>query len=198
MKNTLNSEDYKRAAELLNLDPAMVKAVVEVETGDRGGFVTKGKPLILFEGHVFWRRLKLYGVNPVDFMRGNEDIMYVEWTRRHYKGGLKEYDRLDRAMKIHREAALESASWGVFQIMGFNYKLCGCETVDEFVTKMKESPVAQLLLWCEYLRLTGMAKCLQFKKWGLFALRYNGSAYRENRYDEKLKRAYLKFKEQGV
>lgn len=198
MKNTLTNEDYRQAGELLNLEPAMVRAVVEVETGGRGGFVEEGKPVILFEGHVFFRRLKLYGLTPSDYMRGNEDILHLEWTRRHYRGGVKEYERLERAKKINREAAMESASWGVFQIMGFNYGLCGCESVEDFVRKMSESAVSQLLLWVEYLKQTGLAKCLQFKKWGLFALRYNGSAYRVNKYDEKLKRAYLKFKEQGL
>ena len=54
-------------------------------------------------------------------------------------GGLKEYDRLERARAIHREAADSSASWGLAQIMGFNYQVSGCKSVSEFVEMMTES-----------------------------------------------------------
>nr|WP_262924348.1 N-acetylmuramidase domain-containing protein [Segatella copri] len=33
--------------------------------------------------------------------KGNEDILYPKWTKTHYQGGLKEYDRLERARVIH-------------------------------------------------------------------------------------------------
>lgn len=125
MENTFRKEDLDDAARRLGIETAAVKAVIDVETGSRGGILPDGRAVILFEGHVFWRRLKLYGINPVDNFRGNEDILHLEWTCRNYKGGAGEYERLERAMKIHRNAAWESASWGVFQIMGFNYRKCG-------------------------------------------------------------------------
>lgn len=37
---------------------------------------------------------------------------------------------------------------------------------------------------------SAMAKALQDKNWAGFAKRYNGSGYKKNRYDEKLKTAY--------
>ena len=196
MENTLKDEDYRWVANAMGLEPAIVKAVIEVETGKRGAFVAPMKPVILFEGHVFWRRLKLYGLDPVDYMRGNEDILHVEWTRRNYKGGLKEYERLERARKIHHDSALESTSWGLFQIMGFNYEKCGCNNVNEFVEKMCSGIRGQLTLWAEFLHRNGLDECLRNRRWSLFALRYNGRGYKVNHYDKRLKMAYLKYKKE--
>lgn len=38
---TLQEMDYKHAAELLGVDVAALKAILEVETGNRGGFVAE-------------------------------------------------------------------------------------------------------------------------------------------------------------
>lgn len=194
MKNTFNENDFETLAQRIGVEPAAVRAVAEVETKGRGGFLPDARAVILFEGHVFWQRLKLYGLNPVDYMRGNEDILHLEWTRRHYRGGVREYERLARAMKINKQAALESASWGVFQIMGFNHKLCGCDTVQEFVDRMNKNSGEQLSLWCEFMKNTGLAHCLRHHKWSLFSLRYNGKGYKVNKYDKRLKEAYEKYK----
>lgn len=198
MKNTLKDENYIEAATVLDLEPAVVKAVIDVETGGRGSFAAPGKPIILFEGHVFWQRLKLYGMTPMDYMRGNEEILHQEWTRRYYRGGLKEYDRLERAVKIHRTAALESTSWGLFQIMGFNYGKCGCGDVLEFVDRMSESAKEQLLLWVRFMQQEGLDECLRRHKWALFALRYNGRGYKANRYDKLIEKAYIRYKSSNM
>jgi len=93
----LTEEDFKRCADILGVEVAAVKAVQEVETGGRGGFFAPGRPAILFEGHIFWSQLKKYGLNPEDYVKGNEDILYPKWTKSHYKGGMGEYDRLKKA-----------------------------------------------------------------------------------------------------
>ena len=56
-----------------------------------------------------------------------------------YKGGEKEYERIDKAMALNTKAALESASWGRFQIMGFNYQNAGFAAVETFINAMFES-----------------------------------------------------------
>lgn len=198
MKNTLDEKDFEVAAQRIGVESATVRAVAEVETCGSGGFLPDGRAVILYEGHVFWRRLKLYGLNPVDYMRGNEDILHVEWTRRFYRGGAKEYERLERAMKIHKRAALESASWGMFQIMGFNHEKCGCADVNEFVHRMNTTPREQLLLWSKFMQHEGLDECLRQHKWSLFALRYNGKGYKVNRYDERIRKAYLKYSKNNL
>ena len=51
----LTENDFQRVADLLGIEVAVVKAVQAVETGGHGGFVAPGRPMILFEGHIFWR-----------------------------------------------------------------------------------------------------------------------------------------------
>src|SRR5512145_2868604 len=57
IKNTesklLSEKDLKDLADELGIELAAVKAVNEVESSGRG-FLTSGKPKILFEGHIFW------------------------------------------------------------------------------------------------------------------------------------------------
>ncbi len=189
----LTEDDFALVAALLDVEVAALKAVQKVETGGRGGFFAPGKPAILFEGHIFWSQLKKRGINPEAYVQGNENILYPKWEKGHYKGGLGEYDRLEQARRIHREAADASASWGMFQIMGFNFAACGEESVDSFVQTMCHSEFRQLVLLARFIKQAGILPSLQQKDWAEFAKRYNGPAYAQNQYDEKLKAAYKQF-----
>ncbi len=190
----LSDADFGLVAELLDVEPAALKAVAEVETGGRGGFFAPGKPAILFEGHIFWRELKKRGINPEDHVNGNEHILYPKWERIHYKGGLKEYDRLEQARRINHEAADASASWGMFQVMGFNYAACGEKSVKGLVDTMMKSEFDQLILAGRFIKQTKtMHVALQNKDWAAFAKCYNGPRYAENQYDSKLAGAYGKY-----
>lgn len=190
----LIDEDFTQVAELLGCEPAALKAVQQVETGGRGGFFSPGRPAILFEGHIFWTQLKKRGSNPEDYVKGNENILYPKWEKGHYKGGIGEYDRLEQSRKINREAADASASWGMFQIMGFNYAACGEESIESFVRSMCESEFKQLLLTANFIKKNSqMLQALQARDWAVFAKCYNGPAYAQNRYDVKLEAAYQKY-----
>lgn len=190
----LIDEDFTQVAELLGCEPAALKAVQQVETGGRGGFFSPGRPAILFERHIFWTQLKKRGSNPEDYVKGNENILYPKWEKGHYKGGIGEYDRLEQARKINREAADASASWGMFQIMGFNYAACGEESIESFVRSMCESEFKQLLLTANFIKKNSqMLQALQARDWAVFAKCYNGPAYAQNRYDVKLEAAYQKY-----
>lgn len=189
----LSEADFRKAAGYLNVEVAAIKAVQEVETGGRGGFIRVGYPTILFEGHIFWSQLKKKGLHPEDYVSGNEDILYPKWTKTYYKQGMEEYERLKRAEQINREAALCSASWGMWQIMGFNYAACRCHTVFDFCTEMQLNEGTQLNLFTSFLQANGWDKYLRTKDWAEFANHYNGPSYKENRYDEKLAQAYKKY-----
>ena len=186
---TLN--DYAEAAAALGVETAAILAVKEVELGNKPAFVQPGQPRILFEGHIFWRQLKKRGINPEQYVRGNEDVLYPKWTRSHYtNSGQGEYARLQKAMAIDEKAALASASWGMFQIMGFNYKVCGCRNINEFVEVMSQSEAAQLQLFMNFLQANGQDDFLRNHDWAGFARSYNGPGYAQNRYDVKLRDAY--------
>ena len=186
---------YEECAKRIGCEVAALKAVERVETGGRGGFFKEGKPAILFEGHIFWQQLKKKGKDPKELVVGNEDILYPKWTKEHYKGGMDEYGRLEKAKKIDAEAALMSASWGMFQVMGFNFKDGGYKSVYEFVDAMSKSEDEQIVIATNFIcNNKEMKKALVNKDWATFAKLYNGPKYYENKYDEKLESAYLKYK----
>lgn len=189
----LADEDFSRGALLLDCEKAALRAVQEVESGSRHGFVAPGMPTILFEGHIFWAQLKKRGIDPVQYAAQNGDILYPQWEKSHYRGGLKEYDRLEKARAIDREAADASASWGMFQVMGFNFAACGEKSVASFVAAMQQSARSQLKLFVRFIHQGGMLFALQRKEWATFARLYNGPRYAENRYDVKLAKAYAKY-----
>ncbi|GAB6013430.1 N-acetylmuramidase family protein [Viscerimonas tarda] len=188
------SEVYEETARLLNVEDAAIRAVCEIESGGRSGFLKDGRPIILFEGHIFWQELKKRGINPEKYQADYSDVLFPKWDKSSYKGGVAEYDRLNKAATIEEEAALCSASWGMFQIMGFNHKLCGYNTVREYVDAIKSDSNNHLRSFARFLKNTGIDKPLRNLDWAVFAAKYNGAGYKQNRYDEKLQNAYLKYK----
>jgi len=186
--------DFEKAASTLNVEVAAIRAVHQVESAGRSGFLPDGRPEILFEGHCFWGQLKLLGMDPVSFRTGNEDILYPSWDMSYYKGKAGEYLRLNRASVICHEASLMSASWGMFQIMGFNHKLCGYDSVYKFCASMYLDSDNQLQAFVSFILNTGLDVPLRELNWAEFARRYNGARYEENCYDVKLAAAYNQFK----
>lgn len=193
----LSGLDYNEIAVKYDLEVAMIKAVKEVESGQYGAFLSGGCPPILFEGHIFWEQLENEGLYPANLVIGNEDILYSKWTKQHYLSGMKEYDRLDKAMKINKIATLKSTSWGMFQIMGFNYKLCGCKSINEFIIRMMCSEKEQLDMFIQFIINNKLDKYLRSCDWAGFAKKYNGPGYAQNEYDTKLEQAYLKYKKEA-
>ena len=84
--------------------------------------------------------------------------------------------------------------WGMFQIGGFNYKQCGCESVDEMVKLMSDSELMQLELFARFIKNAGMLDDLKKKNWAGFARKYNGTSYARRGYHTRMANAYAKFK----
>lgn len=175
-----NDEAIEQAAEKLGCAVAAVRAVIDVES--RGGIFPDGRPKILFERHYFSRLTK------GEFNKSNPDISHPVWGG--YKGGTAEYERLGRAVKLNRDAALRSASWGAFQIMGDNCKMCGFKDVEEFVKAMVAGEPQQLDAFVAFVRASGLDDELRRLDWRGFARGYNGPAYEKNNYHRKLAAAY--------
>jgi len=190
--------DITETARSLGLEPCALSAVCQVEAAG-SGFLPDGRPKILFEGHIFWKELQKRRYNPAGLLSRADvraihgdlsDILYKNWTKKHYRGGVTEYSRLDRARAVNEEAALCSASWGAFQIMGFNYALCGYESVRAFVEDMSSGYAGQLSALAKFLAANNLLRPLKARDWAAFARGYNGAGYAQNRYDIKLKQAY--------
>lgn len=188
----LSQKDINKVAKDLAVQPAAINAVREVEAGGTG--FQGERPKILFEGHVFYRQLKKHGINPVQHLAGNEDILYPDWSasnRKYYK--MDQYARLKKAKKIDAAAAMESASWGLFQIMGYHWKDLGYKSVKKFVKQMRKDEGEHLKAFAAYLKANNLVKPLQALDWATFAEGYNGSGYKENQYDTKMASAYRRY-----
>lgn len=184
----LAADDFVRAAALLDVSPAAIIALAEVEAPG-GGFLGDGRPKILYERHVMHKRLKAAGRN-ADALAVQFPAL-VNTERGGYKGGAQEWYRLALARQIDAVAADESASWGRFQIMGYHWQACGFDDVGAFVAAMTESEARQLDIFVAFVRTNkALVKALKAKKWADVARLYNGPAYADNRYDEKLAAAY--------
>lgn len=186
-------EDMALAAKQLGVDLASVRAVTSVEAKEFG-FFKNGFPVILFERHKFYTNLTtLAGAAQAakwSAMRG--DICNP--VAGGYLGKEAEIRRLDAAIAINEPAALLSASWGLFQLMGFNYKLCGYASVQAFVKAMKESEDNQLSAFVNFIKAQpGLLNALKAKDWATFARLYNGKNYAINQYDTRLAAAYKSF-----
>lgn len=184
-------------AKQFGLEVAVILAIKDVESGGKG-YLKDGRPKILFEGHVFWKELKQAGKNPATLQKGNEDILYPTWDKSKYAGGAGEYPRLEKAMAIDKIAALKSASWGEFQILGNNHKLAGYPDVESFVEAIKTQGEnnSNLMALLNFLKNNNLLKFVQGanKNWAGLARGYNGKAYKKNQYDTKLEAAYNKHK----
>jgi len=177
----MEKKDYEEAAAILGCEVAAIKAVAEVESSG-SGFLEDGRPKILFEAHIFSR------LTDHKYDKSDPDISSFSWNRSLYTKD--EHKRLEKACAINRSYGLQSASWGKFQIMGFNYSLCGFSRLQDFINAMYKSEKEQLKAFCEFIKTQKLERFLKEKDWGGFALRYNGKSYKENKYDEKLEKEY--------
>lgn len=183
----LSEQAYKTAAKTIGCDVAIIKAVDEVESSGKG--IIDGKPVILFEPHIFWKQLKAVGITPKV-----SEFCYPVWGTKPYPGGqAAQWARLDKAAAIHRNAALLSCSWGRFQIMGFNHKTAGFPVLQSFINAMYKSEDVHLQAFVSYVINARLDDELKYKDWAGFARGYNGALYWKNNYDKKLKAAYLKY-----
>jgi len=181
----IGEDDFQRAADALECDVAAVKAVSDVESAGSGR-LPDNRPKILFEAHHFSRRTGRV------FDGSHPDISAPRWDRSLSNGGAAEYDRLDQALRLNRNAALAAASWGRFQIMGFNYEICGYRSITAFVGDMVESEGGQLNAFVGFIKGRRLDDDLRSHDWAAFAHGYNGAAYKENAYDQKMANAWAR------
>jgi hypothetical protein len=186
MPNPLTDDDFKNAATTLGCDVPAIKAVCAIEA-PRGGFLADGRPVILFESHQFH---KLTGGR---YDESHPNISTATWVRNYGPAGAHQYDRLAEADALNHLAAIQSASWGRFQIMGLNYKAAGFDDPDSFVTAMKESEAAQLRAFVNFVKANHLDRPLADHQWATFARGYNGPSFSQNQYDVKLAQEYANF-----
>lgn len=184
----LSEADLEWAASELDVDLAVIKTISRVESRGRG-FVNDDKPAILYERHIMARRLRAKGINVDRWQDLCPNI--VNTSPGGHKGGSVEWDRMALACVIDPTTAYESASWGVYQIMGFHWESLGYASVDEFVDAMESGERAHLEALVRFIKCDeDLHVAMQRLDWDTWAGIYNGPNYRNNGYHIKLQNAY--------
>ncbi|WP_244597759.1 N-acetylmuramidase domain-containing protein [Roseitalea porphyridii] len=181
----------EQTAKAHGIEPAALKAVAEVESGGRAFAMIGGRrePLIRFEGHYFDRLVA--------------DERRAEARRAGLaspKAGAvanprRQADRwrlLERAAKIDRDAALQSVSWGIGQVMGAHWKRLGYASPEALAREARSGVEGQLRLMLRFIGVNRLTPLLHARDWAGFARRYNGPAYARNRYDVRLAAAHAR------
>ncbi len=162
------------------------------------GFDNLGRPKMLFEPHVFYRNLK--GAERDRAVK--QGLAYREQGQEPYPKD--SYPRLVAAMEINEAAALKSASWGLFQILGENHVMVGFPTVQDMVRAFMQDEEAHLAAAVRFLvaakidddlrelaklkRPTTPEDCIPIVRV------YNGSGFRRNDYHTKFAKAHNKWR----
>jgi len=169
----------------IGIDPAVAVAVVSVESGGRG-VGPDGRMIIRFENHVFWSLWgkanpdaynALFAFNPPPGKsyqghkyRANPN---APWQDVHASQA-SEWDAFRIASNLNANAARQSISMGLAQIMGFNFKTVGYDSVEAMFEAYAADERWQLLGLFSYIVSRGLVARLQQGDYVGFALGYNG------------------------
>ncbi|MDY7562159.1 N-acetylmuramidase family protein [Pseudomonas sp. 10B1] len=170
--SVIDEEDYINAATRLRCEVEAIKAVAITETGSSGSYFINGRddkvPTILFERHYFHR---LTGGR---FGETHPEIS--QKTGGGYGRFSAQYEKLLSAYSLDPNAALKSASWGRFQIMGDNHLRAGYCTVEAFVNDMGLSERKHLEAFVNFILSDPVLSAAIIEKdWLKFARKYNGA-----------------------
>jgi hypothetical protein len=184
----LAASDFESAARELGAEAAAVRAVSEVESGGRTGFDASKRPKILFETHHFRRH-----------SGGKFNTSHPELTAQ-YKTKLQrasykkdQWTVIRSAFALDPHAAVKSASWGMFQVLGSNAEDCGWKSLEQFVTDMFYSEGQHMRAFLGFCKANNLTRYLVRKDWKSFARGYNGPSYAAFAYDTKMAAAYRRY-----
>lgn len=183
----ITRDDIEAAAARLNVSPKHIEAIRKVESAG-ASFDSAGRPTILFEPHIFHRRTAgRYSPAPYS---------YAVWRTRPYPSTMDgRWSQMADAAEKDEQAALESASWGLFQVMGFHWQALGYMSAQAFAECMARSEGEHLEALVRYIDKNGLARALRDCTAGDpescrdFSRGYNGAGYEKNGYHKKLAEA---------
>lgn len=183
--NAISDTDIEGAARDLGTSTKVIRAVLKVESAGKG-FSPEGRPMILYEPHVFSRQTNHR------FDVSHPSISSRKWNRSLYKGTQQgRYEQLLYAISLDVDAAFMACSYGLFQILGENWAVCTYESPWAMAVTQAQSEGDQLEAFVRFVRgnhlesklracTSNAEQCVGFVK------AYNGPAYATNRYHFKI------------
>jgi len=183
----------RKLSKIKGIDVGAAIAVMCVESSGRG-FGSDNKMIIRFENHQFWKR---WGKNNEDtfrkFFKFRDDKKWLGHEFRNSPNGQwqsfhgnqsKEWQVLEFARQLNDNAALDSISMGLPQIMGFNSSIIGYKTVQDMFEKFNSDIRFHLFGLFDFLDKR-MIKALQERDFEEFAGYYNGPGQAQWRLDKR-------------
>ncbi|MES2593158.1 MAG: N-acetylmuramidase family protein [Bacteroidota bacterium] len=153
-------------------------AVIKVESGGIG-FAADGKIIIQFE--------------PSWFKRKSPYTPSGLWSQNGVERQALEWQAFNSAFALNPNAAMESTSIGLMQVMGFHWKLLGFKSVGEMWDYAKVSEWNQLEIAIRFIKSNKkLDNALKTGDAATFAYYYNGSLYKKFKYDTRLIAAGMK------
>lgn len=180
----LSDFDFARLAKKFSIEEALIRAVNQVESRGRG--YMNGMVVALYEPHIAYR----YVSGNVRNEMIKAGLAYKTWVSGRYPK--TSYARIDAASKIAgEEVAALSTSWGLGQVMGFNFRRAGYDSAVAMVKAFANSEGEQLEGMMNFIKSQPpMMEALKKKDFSTFAELYNGKGYKQNQYDTRLAKAY--------
>lgn len=171
-----------------NIEYAALMAFIEVESGGRGFAKDTGKILIQFE--------------PSWFRKKSPYTPTGKWSVNTVEKQSREWEAFNSAFSHNPNAAMESTSIGLPQIMGFHYARLGYATVGDMWDDFKRSETHQVKALIRFIETDKrLLKALLEKDWHQVAMIYNGAGYAalafkigREPYNISMAKAYDKFK----
>ncbi|MGS0574543.1 N-acetylmuramidase family protein [Xanthomonas oryzae pv. oryzicola] len=199
----LSDQDIQDAAKELRCEPGLIFAIATQESSQSSFIDLDGNkiPAILYERHWFRKLTNPSKNQPSPYEATHPNICGPAYKRakKNKKGeyvekktgnivqeddiygspGIHQYKRLLIAYKLNQEAALQSCSWGKFQIMGFNYKVAGFASVKEFTKAMSLSDAEHMKAFLKFAKSNPtLLEGLQNKDYEKIAEGHNGGSWR--------------------
>lgn len=170
------------------IEPAALMAFLEVESGGTGFDRTTGKIIIQFEPSWFRKKAPYAPTG--------------KWSVNGVDRQLAEWEAFNSAFRINPNAAMESTSLGMPQIMGIHYRLLGYKTVGEMWDDFKRGEYQQVLALVRFIKANAaLYKAIQLKDWHTVASIYNGASYQRmakqwgrEPYNVSMAKAYGRYK----
>jgi hypothetical protein len=200
---------YIDASQTLNVSINVIKSFAKIESGTYGAFLPYEpyEPVILYERHIFHRLTKgkydkeFVEIRDSEDKNNNHPIRYSlsSFSTGGYGPVSVQHAKLAAACKLDRTSALMSCSWGLFQLMGENYLLCGHLTLQSFINAMYNSVDDHLAAFCQFVlnnkkRVEGKLLIEALRStppdYEVASLIYNGPKAIKNGYHIKFRKAY--------
>jgi len=170
------------------IDPAVLRAFLDVESAGRGFDPDTKKLIIQFE--------------PVWFKRKARFAPSGAWTVNRVEVQAKEWQAFNNAFAINPDAAMESTSIGLPQIMGLHWQRLGFDSVGAMWDSFKKSELNQIIGLIKFIETDPvLLRAIVDHDWHRIAYIYNGSGYmaiahnyKREPYNVSLANAYQKYR----